>query len=101
MPHVFHPAAEAEHVAQVAFYEARRRGLGARYLAEVETTLAQIEEGPARYSIERAPDIRRAGVRRFPFNVIYRQRSQRLEILAIQHHRRRPDYWHLRLKARG
>jgi hypothetical protein len=29
----FHPAAEAEHLEQIAFYESRQQGLGARYTA--------------------------------------------------------------------
>jgi hypothetical protein len=31
MNYGFHPAAEAEYLEQIAFYEARQRGLGARY----------------------------------------------------------------------
>lgn len=31
MNYRFHPAAEAEHLEQITFYESRQRGLGARY----------------------------------------------------------------------
>jgi hypothetical protein len=31
MTYRFHPAAEAEHLGQIAFYESRRKGLGGRY----------------------------------------------------------------------
>jgi hypothetical protein len=31
MTYRFHPAAEAEHLGQIAFYEPRRKGLGGRY----------------------------------------------------------------------
>jgi hypothetical protein len=30
----FHPAAEAEHLRQIQFYQARHRGLGERYLSQ-------------------------------------------------------------------
>ena len=39
MTYRFHPAAEAEHLETVAWYETRKAGLGAQYLAEFERTL--------------------------------------------------------------
>jgi hypothetical protein len=35
----FHPDAEAEHLAEVAFYEGRRKSLGARYLASFRSAM--------------------------------------------------------------
>lgn len=32
----------------------------------------------------------------FPFDRVYRMREDRLEMLAIAHHRRRPGYWKTR-----
>ena len=55
MTYRFHPAAEAEHLETVAWYESRRAGLGARYLAEVEQVLKQICASPSRRPIDRVP----------------------------------------------
>ena len=93
MTYRFHPAAEAEHLESVAWYETRRAGLGARYLAEFERTLEQVRENPNRYPIDRRPDIRRAYLRRFPFTVLFRVSEGQVEVLAVAHHRRRPTYW--------
>ena len=93
MTYRFHPAAEAEHLESVAWYETRRAGLGARYLAEFERTLEQVQENPNRYPIDRRPDIRRAYLRRFPFTVLFRVLEGQVEVLAVAHHRRRPTYW--------
>jgi len=45
----FHPAAEAEHLETVAFYESKKPGLGATYLAEFENILVGICDAPQRY----------------------------------------------------
>ena len=58
MSYVFHPDAEAEHLESVAYYESKKPGLGASYLAEFEKVLGQVCESPQRYPIERKPDLR-------------------------------------------
>ena len=55
----FHPEAQAEHLETVAYYETRRAGLGASYLAEFESILELVCEAPTRYPIELNPGIRR------------------------------------------
>ena len=89
----FHPAAEAEHLESVAWYETRQPGLGAQYLAEFERTLEQIRQDPHRFPIVGPPDVRRASVRRFPFTVLFREVEGQVDILAVAHQRRRPAYW--------
>ena len=42
MSYVFHPAAEAEHLESVAYFESKRPGLGALYLAEFEKILGRV-----------------------------------------------------------
>ena len=42
MTYRFHPEAEAELLDTVAYYEARKAGLGARYLAKFEQVLQQV-----------------------------------------------------------
>ena len=93
MTYWFHPGAEAEHLDTIAWYEDRRAGLGAQYLAEFERLLELVCRYPHRYPIDRAPSIRRARMRRFPFTDLYREASGRVDVLAVAHHRRRPAYW--------
>jgi hypothetical protein len=92
----FHPAAGAEHLGHVAYYETHRTGLGGAYLAEFEAALALICEGPQRFAVVVPPDIRRLHLRRFPILVIFQERSGEVLILAVGHKRRRPDYWSVR-----
>lgn len=35
---------------------------------------------------------RRVPVRRFPYSLVYTTRSEQIIILAVAHHRRRPEY---------
>ena len=97
MNHGFHPAAESEHLEQVAYYEAQKPGLGQRYLSQVEATIARVCESPQLYRIDRGPDIRRAPVFEFPFQIIFREKKGVIQVLAVRHNRRRPHYWLSRL----
>jgi hypothetical protein len=38
----FHPAAEAEHLETVGYYESKRPGLGASYLVEFENIMKDV-----------------------------------------------------------
>jgi toxin ParE1/3/4 len=93
----FHVRAEREHLARVSYYEGERTGLGARYLADFESTIAKICEAPARLNCVRAPDIRRAFFLTFPCSIIYREVRGQVVVLAVAHHRQRPGYWLARL----
>ena len=97
MNYSFHPAAEAEHLKSVAFYELERSGLGASYLTEFEGVMSRVCVGPHRYPIELKPDIRRIPMKRFPFTVLYREKDGVVQVLAVAHQRRRPQYWAGRL----
>ena len=41
---------------------------------------------------------RRALLGRFPYFVVYRERSRKIEIIAVAHAKRRPGYWARRVK---
>jgi len=93
----FHPAAEAEHLESVAYFESKRPGLGASYLDEFEGIISNICNAPHRYPIETQPDIRRIRMKKFPFTILFRKTSDDIQVLAVTHHRRRPQYWPGRL----
>jgi plasmid stabilization system protein ParE len=48
---------------------------------------------PRRYRIERKPNIRMVSMLKFPYRIIFRDNPVAVEILAISHKKRRPDYW--------
>lgn len=89
------PEAETDMAEQFGWYEARKKGLGYEFLAEVRTVLRQIEENPLRHA-EAYRKTRRALVRRFPFKVFYLHDGQRVEVIGVIHARREPRYWQQR-----
>ena len=93
MSYQFHPAAAGEHLDSIAFYESRLVGLGVDYIGEFEATLVRVCAAPMSFPLDSQPDIHKAGLRRFPFNVLYRVVGGVVQILAVSHHRRRPGYW--------
>jgi len=93
MSHEFHPEAEAEFLESVGFYESRVKGLGAAFIDEFELTIDLVCEAPKQNQIECEPDIRRVPLSRFPFTLIYREKQFKLQVLAVAHDSRRPQYW--------
>jgi plasmid stabilization system protein ParE len=91
----FRAAARREFIEAVAWYEAQSPGLGLELLREVERCIASVAEHPELYAVVRA-DIRRVVARRFPYAVYYRQRDDRIIVLAVFHGRRHPRIWQAR-----
>jgi len=89
---VFHPGASEEMEESATWYETRKPGLGDEFLSEVQDTIDRILKQPNKWrTVYR--DVRRCRLERFPFAVLYRARSERVEIVAIAHDRRRTGYW--------
>ena len=93
MSYYFHPAAEVEHLESVAYFESKQPGLGVSYLSEFEGNMSAVIEAPYRFPIESEPDIRRIRMKKFPFSILFRELSGTIQVLAIAHNRRRPQYW--------
>ncbi len=88
----FHPEAETEFTGAAEFYDAEHDRLGAEFAREVEQTVQFVRTHSEAGRAVRGM-IRRWRVKRFPYDVIYREEPERVYILAIVHHRRRPGYW--------
>jgi toxin ParE1/3/4 len=88
----FHPEADAELIAAAVYYEGQQEELGKRFLSSVEDSLARIRINPLLYPVIDG-DVRRCLTRTFPFGVLFRDRADRIEIIAVMHLRREPGYW--------
>jgi plasmid stabilization system protein ParE len=62
------------------------------FMAEVDSAVEGIEEGPRQWPAYLG-QTRRYLLRRFPFFVVFREATDRIEILVVAHARRRPGYW--------
>ena len=97
MNYFFSEAARAEHLEQVAYYEERRAGLGAKYLSAFDVAISRVCEHPGRFPVEHPSGIRRIRIPGFPFNILYRIVGDEIDVLVIAGHSRRPGYWLQRL----
>jgi hypothetical protein len=88
-----HPEAALEHERQVAYYEEQGAGLGLRYHDATLRAIGKAVEAPHRFKVSRPPDIRKISLQGFKFWVIYREVGGMVQVLAIAHYRRHPDYW--------
>lgn len=93
MNYSFHPAAEAEFLESVGYYESKVPGLGGAFITEFEALATLIGESPKAWRVELEPDIRRVPLQRFPLSIVYREKPDGFQVLAVAHHRRRPQYW--------
>ena len=96
--------AEAEEDVRASFewYEERRVGLGWAFLSTVTKALQTIESHPRlspklEFS-EITGEIRGFLLAKYPFTLVYELRDEQAVVIAVAHHRRRPDYWRRRLR---
>ena len=92
---VFHPDAVEEAHAARQWYSARSLSVADSFLTELERGVESIALGPERWPSS-AHGTRRYLFQRFPFQLIYRVKNERVEIVAVAHGRRRPGYWKVR-----
>ena len=91
----FHADARQELRQAAQYYERQVAGLGFAFTDEVERTVELIQESPGIGSPV-WQYYRRVFVRRFPYSVVYREFENKLFVVAVAHHRRRPNYWRVR-----
>lgn len=87
----YHPAAEAEVLEAIRYYEGKVPGLGGRFLEDFDEAISSIRQAPHRWPVVEG-DLRRHLLRRFPFGIYYRTEVDELRILIVKHHARHPDY---------
>ena len=92
----FHQAASKEIVETTAYYEGELPGLGAGFIAEVEKVVAVLCDQP-NIGQRVGEEFRRIHLARFPYSLIYSIESERIWVVAVAHHRRRPGYWQERI----
>lgn len=94
-PVVLRLEAEVEFSDASEWYERQRPGLGADFIACVEETLERIADTPELHGIILG-NVRRAGVRRFPYSVYYTVEAERIIVIAVLHGNRDPRIWQSR-----
>src|SRR4051812_36958416 len=92
----FHPDAQREYQASIGWYQQRSAAAARRFVTEIDRVVATIAAQPDRYGWY-DDQYREAGVRRYPFSVIYRvEPSGDVLVIAVAHASREPGYWQTR-----
>jgi plasmid stabilization system protein ParE len=96
MKAAFLEAAQKELEEAVAYYDARRQGLGDEFATEVERAVSRLVARPTAWA-PLSPRTRGCRTRRFPYRLVYQIREREILIVAVMHQRRKPGYWEDRI----
>jgi toxin ParE1/3/4 len=89
---IFHPLAEQELLDAVSYYEEQEAGFGLEYLGEVEHAVNFLLRYPEAGAKARGT-IHRLTLPKFPYSLLYRVMEDQIRVLAVAHHKRKPQYW--------
>jgi toxin ParE1/3/4 len=92
----FYPAVIDEVRAAIDWYRIRSNSASKAFLIEFDHAISEITESPLRWP-QYTQGTQRYHLHRFPFFVVYRLTSARIEIVAFVHAKRKPGYWKNRL----
>lgn len=90
------PGAETDLQAIIDWYSQINQVLPEYFLYELDVTIGKIKRNPF-FSLSVLPGIRRATLKRFPFQVIYTEKESKVFIHAIMHQHWSPRSWQERL----
>jgi toxin ParE1/3/4 len=93
-------AAELELQEALLWYQDRDPRVAARFLSETRKILELIARFPqigGRVAGLEDPDVRSMPVHSFPYHVVFADLTDRVEVVAFAHARRKPGYFVMRL----
>ncbi|MHB8339477.1 MAG: type II toxin-antitoxin system RelE/ParE family toxin [Ignavibacteriaceae bacterium] len=88
----FYEPAYIEYQEAIDFYNLQSERLGDKFIIEIDKTITIIKNYPQSFS-DYTKHTRKAVVNVFPYNLIYTIHKNYIEILAIAHQHRKPNYW--------
>jgi plasmid stabilization system protein ParE len=94
----FHPEARLEYLEAIVHYLEAGDDVAEGFVREVEGGIAFILRNPHACA-PAGKSARRYILRRFPFAICYTVTGDTVLIVAVMHLKRRPRYWHHRLKG--
>ena len=96
------PEAAAELDEASRWYDDKRQGLGTEFLEAIDAALSHIARWPRTGApvplVAQDVAVRQVPAGRFPYHVVYFEMPTVIRILAFAHGRRKPRYWHDRIR---
>lgn len=95
LPYRYAKAAVDDIAVAVSWYTERAPDIAAEFANRIDSAVREIAALPNAWSHWRGrADVRaRSLAPRFPYSILYRVTPSTLFILAVAHHKRRPEYW--------
>ncbi|MBU6301524.1 MAG: type II toxin-antitoxin system RelE/ParE family toxin [Verrucomicrobia bacterium] len=94
----FHPSVQKDINGAVNHYWAISEGLAEEFWGEVQGALAAIERAPEAHHFDPS-GLRRSNLKRFPYNILYVIKTDRIRVQVVRHNSRRPGFGVRRSKA--
>ncbi len=91
-----HPSALSDLKSALGWDLERNETAAVNFAAEIDRAVSLIIGSPARWPAGE-DGTRKFVVSRFPFAIVYREKETTIQILAIAHGHRNPEYWKGRL----
>jgi plasmid stabilization system protein ParE len=91
LPVVWLPEAKAELREARDWYDALRPELGERFALSVEAAVNDLTDDPLHFAVVHRGR-RRAGIRRFPYAIIFEVQEQQILVIACFHSKRNPKH---------
>ena len=95
-PVIFLPGAEKDFFEALQFYRASGALQSKKFRQEVNKAVGRIKRFP-RSAIRINSGIRKVVLRIYPYSLIYRINEKEINIIAVAHQSRHPDYWKERI----
>jgi len=93
---IFHPLAQQELTDAIRYYQTQDKAIALEFLNTVESSTNLLARYPE-LGLKVRGSIRRFVISRFPYSLLYRLLdAEKIYILAIAHHKQKPNYWHKR-----
>ena len=89
----FHPDAADEFHSAAEYYDEVLPGLGRRFYEAVRHAADLVANYPDAGSPRARTVARQLVVVGFPYDLVYWRRGEEVEVIALAHHRRRPNFW--------
>jgi plasmid stabilization system protein ParE len=97
---IYTPLALFDTDAIAGWYNNKMHGLGKRFLLDLEVIIRMINNNPYSFSLI-DKNIRRAGLKKFPYVVVYLIEATEAHVLAVVNTKRSKRYIKRRIKKRG
>jgi plasmid stabilization system protein ParE len=94
----FDPSAEPDYTDAWAYYHDQRPSLASAFEEDFRRAVDFIRAYPEASPVVTQEDARKRLLRRFPYSICYTLEQGRVRIWAVAHHKKRPGYWHDRLR---